>query len=358
MSRRRASVTIEDVARHVGVAKGTISRVLNNYTDISDSTRERILKAVKELGYQPSSTARNLKRGRQDTLGIVMPIGAGGGADPFLAEFIDGIARALDELDYDLLITTAHSADHVLETHQRLIARRKIDGFILTRTEVNDPRIDFLMSSKFPFVAHGRTSDPENYAWFDIDNQAAFVEGVEHIVSLGHRRIGLIGGPHDLNFACQRRDGYRQGLEQAGLPFDPELEVCQSLGEHGGVEGAAELLALPLPPTALLCVTDALAIGAMQHCRSLGLESGKDVTIIGYDGLPVGAYVDPPLTTFSQSAQSAGGRMARMLIGIIQNKECVPRQELARAELVRRASDGPPAKSPEELAKFLKRSVS
>lgn len=356
MTGSRGSITIEDVARHVGVAKGTVSRVLNNYTDISPATRDRILKAVKELGYQPSSTARNLKRGRQDTLGIVFPVGRGRGADPFLAEFVDGIARALDELDYDLLITTAHSAEHVLETHERLIARRKVDGFIVTRTEVNDPRVEFLLSRNFPFVAHGRTGDPSRYSWFDIDNEAAFVEGVAHLVQLGHRRIGLISGPPDLNFSRQRQAGYHQGLEQADIEADPLLESVQELGEQGGVEGARQLLALPSPPTALLCVTDSLAIGAMQHCRDMGLKVGEDVTVIGYDGLPVGGYVDPPLTTFSQSTHSAGAQVARMLIDLIENKPVSPRQELARAELVRRASDGPPQKSSEELAKALKRS--
>ncbi|MEJ8473655.1 LacI family DNA-binding transcriptional regulator [Roseibium algae] len=357
MAGSRGSVTIEDVARHVGVAKGTVSRVLNNYTDISAGTRERILAAVKELGYYPSSTARSLKRGRQDTLGIVVPVGGGRGADPFLSEFIDGIARALDELDRDLLVTTANSAQHVLETHERLIARRKVDGFILTRTEVNDPRIDFLQLRRFPFVAHGRTSDPRSFAWLDVDNEATFINGVEHLVGLGHQRIGFIGGPGDLNFACQRRDGYRNGLQNAGIILEPSLEVEQALTEEGGVEGARQLLALETPPTALLCVTDALAIGAMRLCRDRGLRVGEDVTIIGYDGLPVGAYVEPPLTTFSQSAQSAGGKIARMLIDVIEGTDPATRQELAQADLVRRSSDGPPAKTPQELAKALRKTV-
>ncbi|WP_417666429.1 LacI family DNA-binding transcriptional regulator [Roseibium sp.] len=357
MSGSRSSVTIDDVARHLGVAKGTVSRVLNNYTDISPATRERVLKAVKELGYQPSSTARSLKKGRQDTLGIVLPVGRGRGADPFLAEFVDGVARALDELDRDLLITTAHSARHMLDTHERLIARRKVDGFILTRTEVNDPRIEFLQTRRFPFVAHGRTADPSGFAWLDIDNEKTFVEGVAHLVKLGHRRIGFLGGPRDLNFACQRRAGYRRGLAEAGLNEDSALEVELALTEEGGVEGARQLLGLYEPPTALFCITDALAIGAMRLCRDLGLRVGEDVTVIGYDGLPVGAYVDPPLTTFSQSALTAGGQIARMLIDVIEGTAPADRQELAQAELIRRSSDGPPARTPEELAKMLRRSV-
>ena len=354
MSRLRDSVTIDDVARHVGVAKGTVSRVLNNYTDISEATRKRILKAVQDLGYQPSATARNLKRGRQDTLGIVIPVGHGSGADPFLSEFIDGIARALDELGLDLLVTTAHSRGHMIETLKRLIARRKVDGFIVTRTEVDDPRIAFLVEQNFPFVAHGRTRDPSGYAWFDIDNEAAFAEGVRHLYSLGHSRIGFIGGPLELNFALQRRNGYRQGLEALGVAFDPDLECLQAPSEKGGFAGAQALLSLERPPTALLCVTDALAIGAVQFCRRYGLKVGSDVTVIGYDGLPVGEYLDPPLTTFSQSAQEAGGRVARMLIDSLDGKKPTELQALAKAALIRRASDGAPGKTPEALAEALR----
>jgi LacI family transcriptional regulator len=354
MSRLRGSVTIDDVARHVGVAKGTVSRVLNNYTDISEDTRKRILKAVQDLGYQPSATARNLKRGRQDTLGIVIPVGHGSGADPFLSEFIDGIARALDELGLDLLVTTAHSREHMIETLERLIARRKVDGFIVTRTEVDDPRIAFLLEKNFPFVAHGRTRDPEGYAWFDIDNETAFADGVRHLYSLGHERIGLIGGSLELNFALQRLTGYRQGLEALGVAYDPSLESLQNLSEKGGATGAEALLSLETPPTALLCVTDALAIGAVQFCRKLGLKAGSDVTVIGYDGLPVGEYLDPPLTTFSQSAQDAGGRVARMLIDVLDGKNPTSLQALAQANLIRRASDGAPTMTPAALAEVLR----
>ncbi len=354
MSRLRGSVTIDDVARHVGVAKGTVSRVLNNYTDISEATRKRILKAVQDLGYQPSATARNLKRGRQDTLGIVIPVGHGSGADPFLSEFIDGIARALDELGLDLLVTTGHSREHMIETVQRLIARRKVDGFIITRTEVDDPRIAYLLERKFPFVAHGRTADPSGYAWFDIDNVAAFADGVRHIYSLGHERIGFLGGSLELNFALQRREGYRQGLDALGVPHDPVLESLQTLSEKGGFAGAQALLCLDRPPTALLCATDALAIGAVQYCRDYGLRVGTDVTVIGYDGLPVGEYLDPPLTTFSQSAQMAGGRVARMLIDILDGTPPTSLQALAKANLIRRASDGAPSMTPEALAEALR----
>lgn len=353
------SVTITDVARYVGVAKGTVSRVLNNYTDISPETRERILKAVKELGYEPSSTARNLKRGRQDTLGIVLPIGPQGGADPFLAEFVDGIARELDSLNKDLLITTANSSEQMLQKMDRLIARRKVDGFILTRTEVDDPRVRFLLERKFPFVLHGRIgaegSAEGNYAWYDIENADTFALGVKHLNALGHIDIGFIGGPRNLNFAYQRKAGYRSAMRELGQDCSRLLVTDCPLTEEGGYAGAKALLSREAPPTALLCSTDALAIGAMRCCKDHGLTVGRDISVVGYDGLPVGGYTDPPLTTYSQCAQAAGGKVANMLIQVVGGTNPAALQFVEPAYLVRRKSDGPPMKSPDQIAEIVRR---
>ena len=137
-------------------------------------------------------------------------------------------------------------------------------------------------------------------------------------------------------------------------PEIQDLETIQTLSEKGGIAGAEALLKQEQPPTALLCVTDALAIGAIQFCRKFGLKPGADVTVIGYDGLPVGEYLDPPLTTFSQSAQEAGGRVARMLIDVLDGKAPASLQALAKADLIRRASDGAPSKTPEALAEVLR----
>lgn len=352
MARTKNTVTIDDVARLAGVAKGTVSRVLNNYGDTSDKTRDRILEAVERLGYQPSSAARKLKRGRVDTLGIVLPAGDGEHADPFLSEFLDGIAQALDLSDRDLLVTTAHSDEHALTVHDRLIRSRKVDGFIVTRTQVDDPRIGLLLQRGFPFVAHGRTNGTD-FAWYDVDNEVAFREAVRHVAALGHRRIGFLGGPARMNFAKQRKAGYRKGLAEAGIAHDPALENACELSEMSGAQAARALLRLDEPPTALVCVTDTVAIGAMGAIRALGLVIGRDVTVIGYDGLPVGAYIDPPLTTFSQSAHAAGARTARMLIDVIEGVDPLERQELVRADLVKRSSDGPPEKTPQELKQSL-----
>ncbi len=349
MERRRPGGTIQQVAQHLGLAKGTVSRALNNYSDISSDTRDRILAAVDELGYRPSSTARRLKSGRVETVGIVLPVSTSHISDPFLAEFLDGVSEALGRHDMDLLVTTARDPTDAVAVFERLIAAAKVDGFIVTRTLTDDPRISFLVRFDIPFVAHGRTADPSGYAWLDVDNEGAFAEAVGHLAGLGHKRVGFVGGPAELNLARLRRDGYERGLGECGLECDPELEVEAAMSEQGGFLAAEELLALARPPTALLCATDALAIGAVLALRKAGLTVGRDVSVVGYDGVPVAAHIDPPITTLAQSTRDAGERVAEMLMEILERADPVSLQEITTARLVRRASDGPPTRTPEEL---------
>lgn len=354
MPDKRRHVTIADVARHLGVAKGTVSRALNNYPDVSPQTRKRIAEAAEQLGYRPSSIARKLKAKRADAIGVVLPMADNLLADPFLSEFLDGVSHALDQRGQDLLVSTAPSIQATVQVYERIIAARKVDGLILTRTRTDDPRIQYLRERGFPFATHGQCGLPGGFASFDIDNERAILDAVAHVVLLGHRRIGYIGGPSTFNFSRLRLLGYRKGLRAAGLSCDEDLIVERPLGEEFGHTGADQLMQLPEPPTAIVCISDALAIGALRAVRDLGLTVGSDVTVIGYDGIPVGAYVDPPLTTFSQSMRSAGAKVAGMVMDVIDGAEPDTLSHMGQAVLVRRKSDGPPARSPAELAAHIR----
>lgn len=353
MAQWRPGITIEQVAQHLGLAKGTVSRALNNYSDISNATRDRVLAAVDEFGYHPSNSARSLKSGRVETVGIVLPASTAHISDPFLAEFLDGVSAALGRHGMDLLVTTAPDTDDAVAVYKRLIAAAKVDGFIITRTLTVDARIFFLVRHGIPFVAHGRTADPRGYAWLDVDNEGAFAEAVAHLADLGHRHIGFVGGPAELNLARLRRDGFARGLRENGIERDPDLEVEAAMTEEGGLEAAETLLALTRPPTALLCATDALAIGAVLALRKAGLTVGRDVSVVGYDGVPVAAHIDPPITTLVQNTRDAGERVAEMLMAVIEHVDPVSLQEMKTARLVRRASDGPPTRTPEELRRLI-----
>ncbi len=338
----KRGVNLRQMAETLGLSQGTVSRALNDYPDIAETTRQRVVAAARRLGYRPSSVARRLARGRVETVGFVLPAGRGDAhlSNPFMIEILDGVDSILAEHDMDLLVSTARDPGHEIEVYNRLIRSGKVDGLIVVRTRTRDERIEFLRETRFPFVAHGRTEDPRGYAWLDTDNVAAFADATGHLADLGHCRIALIGGPEDLNFARLRRQGFRRGLDDRRLAARDEYERPGDMTENGGHAAATALLDLAEPPTAILCVNDITAFGAMRAVRERNLEVGRDVSIIGYDGLPMAAYLDPPLTTITQRSREAGRRLAEILLALIDGGDPVEHQELWPAQLIRRGSDG------------------
>ncbi len=213
----------------------------------------------------------------------------------------------------------------------------------------------FLQDKGLPFVTHGRVEGLNHHPWFDIDNEAAMVEAVDHLARQGHRRIGLVAAPSRLNFARLRRRGFFRGIAAAGLERrDAPLETTDAIDMEAGRSAALRLLRSPLPPTALVCMTDLLAIGAYAAARDLRLEVGHELSVIGYDGLATGAFLDPPLTTFDQSSGDYGACVADMLLDLIDGVATDRPGRLERARFVARGSHGPPRLRPHELAALIR----
>ncbi len=339
-------MSIARLAAHLGLAEGTVSRALNNYPDIAKTTRERVAEAARELGYRPSSTARRLATGVIETVGFVLPERDGHVSDPFLAEMLDGIASELAAHDWDLIVAAVPEGHDERDVAERLIRAGKVGGFVLTRTRREDPRIAFLKEQGIPFVVHGRTEDPSGYAWLDVDNEKAFVDAVHYLYNLGHRHIAYIGGQLEFNYAHLRRNGYQRAMDEVGLEVARGYLVDGVTEAMAADDAMSQMLALPTPPTAVLCVTDAVALGAMRAISRGGLRPGHDVSVMGYDGLPTGLAADPPLTTMSQSSHDAGHEVARMIKALIEGAEPRDSQVLWEARLTQRASTNPPVSAP------------
>lgn len=352
---KKGKLTLKEFSETLGLSKSTVSRALGGYSDVSPKTRAKIESAARDLGYVPDPLARGLKRGRVESVGIVIIRGAPALYDPFLSEFLDGVSRSLNARGRDLLVSTAASTQEAIQVYRRLIEARKVDGFILSRTETHDPRIGFLRESGVPFVAHGRTDAPDDYAWFDLDNEAAFFEAVALAADQGHRQIAHIAAPPHMNFARLRLKGFLRGIEAAGIAAsNAPVHTAPNLDIESGEEIVRRLLLQPVPPTAIICAVDLLAIGAYSAIKSLGLTVGRDVTVIGYDGLPFGSYLDPQLTTFDQSGGDHGAEVANMLLDLIEGAEPASLQVMKQAKLLRRGSDGTPALTPQELAEKIR----
>ncbi|MEP2784917.1 MAG: substrate-binding domain-containing protein [Pseudoruegeria sp.] len=340
MKHRR--ITISDVADALGLTKGTVSRALNGYSDISDGTRIRVEKKVKELGYRPLSHAQAIRTGRVRSLGLVLQVNAHDAQRPFLADFLAGVTKGASDKNWTLTVATSTSATDTLDTLRRLVEERKADGFILPRTFRRDDRIALLKRMDVPFVLYGRTKDMSNCPSYDILGEEAIEEAVLRLASFGHRRIGYINGGLEYSYSHVRAKGYRSGLKKAGIDYDPAIVQEDAVTVVQGQAAGERLLSTQAPPTAIVCAVDMAALGLYQAIRTFGLEPGRDVSVIGYDGVPEGAYAQPALTTFQVDNRRAGERLAQLLIRRIRDGYSEDLIEFDTARLVVRASDGPP----------------
>ncbi len=354
LRRQGGRTTIQDVADALGLSKGTVSRALNNYPDISESTRLRVARKAEAMGYRPLAQAQAIRTGRARSVGLVLSVDAENTQKPFLTDFLDGVSRAASAEHWTLTVATATSQQAGLETIHRLVEERKADGFILPRTRIHDPRVALCKELSVPFVLYGRVADPQGCAWFDIRGEAAMRKAVLRLAAAGHRRIAFVNGGEEYNYSVLRLAGYRRGLAEARLDDTPELIRTGAMTQEAGEAAAEALLGLPRPPTAIIFALDAAALGAFRTARRLGLEIGRELSIIAYDGIPEGAFAAPGLTTFGVDARRAGIRLTEMLIARIRGAAPESLRELADATLVVRGSDGPPQLGSEELARKIR----
>lgn len=348
---RRRRVTINDVAAQIGLTKSTVSRALNGYPDISERTRLRVWETAQALGYRPLANAQAMRTGRLRSIGLVLQLNEHDCHRPFLADFLAGVSEAASAADWTIAVATATSDEDTLRLLCKLADERKADGFILPRTLWDDPRVSLLRDAEVPFVLYGRTADSRGCAWFDIKSECAMADAVARLAALGHTRIGFIAGPVRYTYARLRLDGYRDGLAQTGLPYDPSIVGPPALGVS---EGQAAMLALLTqtitPPTAIICSTDLGAVGAYRTAAALGLAIGTDLSIISYDGIPEGELLDPPLSTFCADARAAGARLTELLIDRISGRAPESLRELAPAVFMQRRSHGPATLTPAQLS--------
>ena len=338
--------TIKDVAKAAGVSTATVSYVLNNTFPVSESTRQKVLEAVKRLGYRPNITARNLRANESRMIGyawhaVISP----GEINPILDRFVHRLAAAAESHGYHILAFT-HDDNNVIDVYSDLIETGRVDAFVISETNADDARIRFLLDAGFPFVAFGRANPEWDFPYVDVDGRAGMRAATEHLLALGHRKIAFIGWPEGSMAGDSRFAGYCDALRDAGIEPDARLIIR---GDHSAATGkrAAETL-MKLPqnerPTAIIAVSDLIAIGAMSAIERAGLRVGQDVAVVGFDNLPLSEYLHPPLTSVHQPMGRVAQTMVDMLVAILNGEQLDERHVLICPELVIRASSG--AKSP------------
>lgn len=337
-------MNLKQLSTMLGLSQTTVSRALNGYPEVNADTRERVLRAVKETGYRPNKAAQRLATGKAGSIGLVMPTAPGMASDVHFGEFLAGLGDIALSHDFHFVIQPAKPDEEELAL-QRLAASGDVDALFIAYMQEEDPRLPILRTLSIPFLVHGRSDGvPQDYPYLDVDNEGAFHDAARLLLQLGHRRFALINGPAHLDFAIRRKRGLERALASQGLPL-PETAIHHSLmTDEYGFQAMERMLAGPHPPTAVLCASTVLALGAVRAINLAGLKLGEDISLIAHDDvLPLlkPENFSVPLTTTRSSLRAAGQRVAERLIGAIKTPPESTEQELWKAELIVRASTGP-----------------
>ncbi len=335
------AVTLKDLAAKLGLSITTVSRALGGYSDVAESTRQRVVQAAEEMGYVPDATARRLQKGRTDTIGFVIPTRGPRFSDPYFSELLAGIGNEAARQNFDLLVSTRPpDTEEEERAYRRMVEGRLVDGLLVVRTRVDDRRIAYLSRLGFPFVAFGRSDQDVEFPYVDEDGWRGLELVTQHLIDLGHRRLALIAVPEGLMFGLARRAGFRAVLERSGLSLAGEYMVTSDLTQRGGFRAMNYLLDLSPPPTAVVACNDLMALGAISAAQKRGLVVGRDVAVTGFDDIPLAEHSHPTLTTLRQPIYDIGTRICRMLIQIVRGEELAERHVLLQPELVVRESSG------------------
>jgi len=326
--------TIREVALRAGVSYQTVSRVINNSPDVAEATREHVLRVIAELDYHPNAQAVSLSRNRTDIVGIIVDTVT----STFFAQTIDGVAKALRRRGRFMLLATVEDATQfdVIDTLQR---SRRIDGLIIVLPLANSLSLSRLTPSRVPIVHVDLQYDMDVYG-ITVDNYHGAYLATEHLISLGHRRIGIITGRSDIPVGQLRLDGYTAALRDYGIPFDPALAARGDFSFASGIAGAERLLALDPRPTAIFACNDLMAIGTLHVAARNGLRIPADLSVIGFDDTPEAALACPPLTTMRQPLHAMGEMAADLVCRLIDGEQPERMHVTVKTELIVRSSTG------------------
>ena len=338
MIRRR--VTSRDVAERAGVSRTTVSFVLNEVEGvrISEEPRQRVLDAAQELGYVPNAVAQALASRRTRIIGLVFSRSYHHlTSDDFLLQIVDGLLDVVRQHGIRLLLDSIENLDQE-DAYLNLARAKRIDGVILSLPRSDDIELRTLVEEGFPVVLIGRLPGVDICS-VDVDNRSAARTAVEHLLSLGHTRIGCItNGDPSFIVASDRLLGYQEALTTADIPYDETLVRYGNYSPESGFEAMNSLLQEPVLPTAVFVASDVVAFGVMAAIHKHRLKIPDDIAVIGFDDVPLSRFLYPPLTTIHLPAAELGRKAGELLFDLILHQVKPGRQVLLETELVVRAS--------------------
>lgn len=326
--------TLDSVAERARVSRQTVSNVLNAPHLVREDTARRVREAIDELGYRPSRAARQMRTRRSMLLGLRLEPDRGGINGAVLDRFLHAVVEAAQGQGYRVVLFTADDDQAEMSSYADLLSAEEADGFVLTSTHHGDPRTRWLADRGVPFSTFGRPwgATDQHHSWVDVDGAAGTRAAVDHLVAQGHRRIGFVGWPPGSGVGDDRREGWRSAVRATGLPAGRELQVAVEDGVAQGRDAVTRLLSRPTPPTAVVCASDSLALGAV------GVAPGLAVT--GFDDTPVARAVG--LTSVAQPVALAAGSCVEQVLDVVGGRARAPEQVLLAPTLSVRSSTPPP----------------
>ena len=332
--------TVESVARHAQVSRQTVSNALNAPQRVRPDTLSRVLAAIDELGYRPNSAARSLRTQSTRLLACrLLPAATGGVLDRFLHALCD----AARDRGYDVLSFAAASDDVELDVLEDLLRRTAVDAYVIANTHHVDPRPGWLAGRGAPFAAFGRPwGEPApRHSWVDVDGAAGVEAAVDHLAAQGHRRIAFLGWPEGSGVGDDRFAGWQRAVAAHRLPGRGLVRRAED-GMAAAAALTAALLDTARPPTAVVCVSDVMALGALRALDDRGVRPGPEVAITGFDDSPLATMVRPGLTSVRQPLEAVAEKVIEVLLEHLHGDRTEPAQMLLQPALVVRDSSTSP----------------
>ncbi|MBW8749367.1 MAG: LacI family DNA-binding transcriptional regulator [Acidobacteria bacterium] len=339
-------VNMREIARRAGVSCATVSRVLSGSSLVREDTAKKVRDVVSEAGFIPNPSAAMLKYGRSRTYGLVLP----DLQNPFFGEFVGAFEDLLIDIDHEVLPIIVQTSDKLVKSVRRMLMRQ-VDGAVLVSSEFDTGAAEPLLLRQIPLVTVDRRTVQIGCSDVSIDYERGFAEAVQHLKTLGHKRIGYIGGTKGPHTSEVRANAFEQAIRGAGLTFYPGLTRRGNYQVTGGEAAIVSLMKTPAPPTAIITANDLTALGAALGIHRLGLAVPRDLSIVGVDDLFLSEVVQPPLTTIRIPRKRLATACLQAMNYTKQNLERMGAEFSVPTQLIVRESTARPKSAPKKKSK-------
>ena len=329
--------TMKDVAAHAAVSVATVSAVLNGNKYVSSGLTQRVRESIKQLGYERNSLAQGLKMQTSHAIGLIIS----DITNPFFTSVVRGVEDVANTRNFSLILGNTDEDLKKEKSYIRLLESKRADGLIVAVTAGSHEYLHAWPAQHLPLVSIDRSLFALGIDSVLVDNVAGACKAVEHLITLGHRRIGVVTGIPGITTTEERLTGYKQALEAHGIPFDPTLVAVADSRVEGGKFGTLQLLTQGTAhPTAFFVMNGLMVIGALQAITKVGLRCPQDIALVGFDDFEWAAVMHPRLTTVRQPTYEIGRRAAQLLFERLEKRDSVPQEVRLLPQLIIRESCG------------------